>query len=266
MTKKMSDAEFAQWIEKASFDEWWGFFHPDEAKSATQKSARLTERNSGPTQGTDRILVHHAPLNKEAKGSTKPPTLIERLQMLENQRKEGIQMTEMKGMGYLETEDRNFAIAHRLTEQEFLDLGFDGKLINYANFCIDRAEARREARRLELNEPWALPSSLTKQELDGARQHGLSEKDWAKYLLGQQAKAVGGVLSGAKAHAEMEADRKFDTEQEAANEARWRKTFEQNGRDRGLRGESLREFIQDELAEMRGRRIAGASRSFKAGN
>jgi len=99
---------------------------------------------------------------------------------------------------YLASEDRNFAQAFRITEDEFLKMA--GGLKAYTQFRLNRDEARQAGIETETGERQGfsvptLPDNV-KDAMEGIALPGVTEKDLAKLVLEDQIKKVMGILDG----------------------------------------------------------------------
>lgn len=118
---------------------------------------------------------------------------------------------------YLEAEDRAFAQCFRLSETEFLRMM--GGLKTYTEHRLNREKARgasiEAGGQTKIFSVPTLPFNI-ESAMAQIKVEGLSETDWAKYLLGEQVKTVGGIMSALKADKEMKA---WQARQEADKQA-----------------------------------------------
>ena len=109
---------------------------------------------------------------------------------------------------YLQVEDAMFAIAFRLSEDQFLELA--GNLKKYVQFRLDRAQARG-ATMTALNgetlifEVPMLPSS-TEEAMQRIQVPGLKEEEFAAYLLQEQMVKTQGIIDALRASKAIQAD------------------------------------------------------------
>ncbi|MGD0794699.1 MAG: hypothetical protein ABR958_03785 [Dehalococcoidales bacterium] len=99
---------------------------------------------------------------------------------------------------YLADEDRRFAQAFRISEDEFF--GMAGGLKAYTQFRLNRDEARQASvetetgERQEFSVP-TLPDNVN-DAMKGIALPGVNEKDLARLVLEDQIKQVAGILDG----------------------------------------------------------------------
>jgi hypothetical protein len=123
---------------------------------------------------------------------------------------------------YLETGDRRFCQAFRLTEDEFLTMA--GGLAAYTQHRLDRDEARRVSiaggpeGRMTFSVP-NLPDNLH-TAMKGINLPGVDERGVARFLLSEHMKAVRGILDGVKAQGAVRAQVAQQTKDKADSKQR----------------------------------------------